>query len=172
MPADDAAAFTQLYREHHAAVLAYCRRRCRGDADARDAVAETFVVAWRRFGDVPPRPLPWLLGVARRVLANQRRGDSRRSALAERVAVTAPLAAAAPDDAATDRLTVRAALARLSADDQEVLRLWAWDALPAAGAAAVLGCTTGAFHARLLRAKRRLRGELPEPHLDPRSTHA
>jgi RNA polymerase sigma-70 factor (ECF subfamily) len=169
---DDAAAFTRLYHEHHAPVLAYCRRRCAGESDARDAVAETFVVAWRRFDELPSQPLPWLLGVARRVLANQRRGDRRRSALTERVAATAPTATAGTEDRAADRLTIRAALARLSPHDQEVLRLWAWDALPAADAAAILGCSTSAFHVRLLRAKRRLRSELPDASLDPRSAHA
>jgi RNA polymerase sigma-70 factor (ECF subfamily) len=36
---------------------------------APDVVAETFLVAWRRLDDVPADPLPWLYGVARRVLA-------------------------------------------------------------------------------------------------------
>ena len=38
-------------------------------------VAETFVVAWRRIAHVPiDGSLPWLYAVARRLLANQRRG--------------------------------------------------------------------------------------------------
>ncbi len=68
--------FEQLYRQHAGAVLAYARRRTTQEA-ADDAVAEVFLIAWRRVDDVPAEPLPWLLGVARRVLANQRRGERR-----------------------------------------------------------------------------------------------
>lgn len=32
-------------------------------------VAETFLVAWRRLDELPDEAKPWLLGVARRVLA-------------------------------------------------------------------------------------------------------
>ena len=56
----------------------------RPDGDlAQDAVSETFLVAWRRLADVPTGAdtLPWLYGVARRVLANQRRGNQRRADL-------------------------------------------------------------------------------------------
>lgn len=44
--------------------------------DAADAVAETFLVAWRRLPEVPSgeEARPWLYGVARRTLANQRLG--------------------------------------------------------------------------------------------------
>ena len=64
--------FERLYRANYDRVLAYGLRRTDPER-ARDATAETFVVAWRRLADVPPDPLPWLLGVARRVLANERR---------------------------------------------------------------------------------------------------
>ncbi len=52
-------------------------------------MAETFLVAWRRLDDVPADALPWLYGVARRVLANERRSAGRRAALEQRVATTA-----------------------------------------------------------------------------------
>lgn len=53
-------------------------------ADAADAVAETFLVAWRRLGEVPDgrEARLWLFGVCRRVLANHRRGELRRRHLA------------------------------------------------------------------------------------------
>ncbi|MDP9307680.1 MAG: hypothetical protein M3P15_05160 [Actinomycetota bacterium] len=53
---------------------------------AQDIVAETFTIAWRRFDDVPEEPLPWLYGVARRVLANQRRSLRRLTALRRKLA--------------------------------------------------------------------------------------
>ena len=49
-------------------------------------MAETFLVAWRRLDDVPADALPWLYGVARRVLANQRRSADRGAALERRLA--------------------------------------------------------------------------------------
>jgi RNA polymerase sigma-70 factor, ECF subfamily len=39
------------------------------------------LTAWRRLDEVPDPALPWLLGVARRVVANQRRGEQRRERL-------------------------------------------------------------------------------------------
>jgi RNA polymerase sigma-70 factor (ECF subfamily) len=80
----DASRFEALYREHYAAVLAYARRRIPGRAD--DVVSETFLVAWRRLDDVPSDGLPWLYGVARRVVADVRRSAGRQQALAERLA--------------------------------------------------------------------------------------
>ena len=76
--------FEALFRAHAGAVRTYVRRR--SDAEgADDVVAEVFLVAWRRLGDVPEDPLPWLLGVARRVLANRRRRASRDAALLNRI---------------------------------------------------------------------------------------
>ena len=80
--------FRHVYAEHVDRVLGYALRRTDRPEDAADVVAETFLVAWRRLGDVPeePRTRLWLYGVARRVLANQRRGERRRTSLGERLA--------------------------------------------------------------------------------------
>ncbi|MFZ1925057.1 MAG: RNA polymerase sigma factor [Solirubrobacteraceae bacterium] len=77
--------FELLYAKYAPAVKAYVLRRAAAST-ADDVVAEVFVVCWRRFEDVPVDPLPWLLGVARRVLSTQRRGERRRGALHERLA--------------------------------------------------------------------------------------
>ena len=77
----DDGAFEELYAAQYGDLLRYALRRVQEPADAADVVAETWVIAWRRRGDLPPnseRRL-WLFGVARRVLANQRRGQLRRS---------------------------------------------------------------------------------------------
>jgi RNA polymerase sigma-70 factor (ECF subfamily) len=68
--------FESLFRDHYAAVRGYALRRAPRDM-APDVVAETFLVAWRRLDDVPADALPWLYGVARRVLANARRSADR-----------------------------------------------------------------------------------------------
>jgi hypothetical protein len=57
---------TELYDRHGRDVLAYALRRASPD-DAADAVADTFLVAWRRLAEVPAEPEArlWLYGVAR-----------------------------------------------------------------------------------------------------------
>ncbi|RSN01156.1 RNA polymerase subunit sigma-24 [Nonomuraea sp. WAC 01424] len=75
--------FEELYTEHYAAVSGYVRRRTDDPHDTADVIAETFTTAWRRRGCWPAgdRARLWLYGVARRTLANHRRGESRREGL-------------------------------------------------------------------------------------------
>jgi len=159
-----------LWRDHGPAVARYARRRV-ALAEVDEVVAETFVVAWRRLGEVPDPPLPWLLGVARGVSANVQRAARRRDALHDRLAA----GPGGPDrsdrgdpgTSAGDRTAgVRAALARLREDDRELLLLLAWDGLSHDDAARSLGCSRGTLTVRLHRARRRLRAELdrsPQP---------
>lgn len=164
-PMDDdphARRFALLFDSHRRAVLGYALRRVDDPADAADAVAETFLIAWRRLRDVPldPEARAWLLGVARRVLANQRRGARRQVGLAERLAFELPALVAALEPPSETDLTVRRALARLSDEDREVLLLAAWDGLTPAEIASVIGARPVTVRSRLHRARRRLRAEL------------
>lgn len=146
--------FEDIFDANVRAVAAYARRRTTpGDAD--DVVAETFLVAWRRLGEVPSEAKPWLLGVARRVLANQRRAAGRRAALVERVAVEVRL-----EPELVQGSPILLALSHLSEGDREVLCLHAWDELSTSEAAVVLGCSRTAAKVRLHRARGRLRTEL------------
>jgi RNA polymerase sigma-70 factor (ECF subfamily) len=159
------ARFEALYRAHAGAVLAYARRRTDG-ATADDVVADVFLTAWRRLADVPSDPLPWLLGIARRVLANRRRGEARTAALHDRLVTTAT--SQASDDRRGGSLDekVEDALRALSDRDREILLLVAWDGLEPARAARALGVRPGAFAVRLHRARRRLAKLLAEPDAD------
>ena len=65
-------------------MVAYVRRRAPQDA-VDDTVGETFLVAWRRLERVPTQELPWLLAVARNVLATHQPGVVRRRALTLRL---------------------------------------------------------------------------------------
>ena len=76
--------FELLYAKHAPVVKAYVLRRA-DPTTADDVVADVFVVCWRRFEVIPTDPLPWLLGVAWRVLSTQRRGERRRGALRDRL---------------------------------------------------------------------------------------
>jgi len=141
-------------------MLGYALRRVSCAEDAADAVAETFFVAWRRLDDLPEgegRRL-WLYGVARRVLANQRRGERRRLALGELLA--RDLHGVHEDPVPCDREPVRRAWAALREADREVLGLATWEGLGTRELAAVLGCSRTAAKLRLHRARRRFAGEL------------
>jgi RNA polymerase sigma-70 factor (ECF subfamily) len=153
--------FETLFHRHADAVFAYALRR--SDADtAQDVVAETFTVAWRRFDDVPESALPWLLGVARRVLANSRRSSSRQDALALRLVEQPNGPIADPTGEVDVRLTARAALEHLSPTEREAIELLAWEGLTSAEAAEVLGCSRRVFAVRVHRGRRRLRRSLSE----------
>jgi RNA polymerase sigma factor (sigma-70 family) len=158
------ARYQRTYRQHHEAVLRYCFRRTARD-DAPDAAAEVFVVAWRRLDDLPSgdETLPWLYGVARRVLSNRWRSDRRRARLLRRVRSIAPGQPVEPESVVVQReedQQVHDALDRLRAGDREVLRLAAWEGLSTREISLVLGCTPQAAEKRLYRAKGRLAHEL------------
>jgi RNA polymerase sigma factor (sigma-70 family) len=159
---DDERRFGGLFEEHRRAVLGYALRRVADPADAADVVAETFLTAWRRLEDVPrgEAERPWLLGVARRVLANQRRGARRHAGLTERLAADLATQVAALEPAAEHEHGLSAALARLPGDDRELLLLVAWEGLTPAQIAVVTGARGVTVRARLHRARRRLRAEL------------
>ncbi len=150
--------FERCFRDNYAAVLAFAIRRMSNRAAAEDAAAETFAVAWRRRQLIPPEPLPWLYGIALRVVANQHRSGRRRRRLDERLAQEARARAASPEpvDGLHRRDAFSRAFARLSEGEREVLRLVAWEGLETREAAAVLGCSGAAFRVRLHRARRQL----------------
>lgn len=154
---DRAQQFETLYAEHQARVLAYVLRRTASADDAADVVAETFLVAWRRLDDAPTCEVHlWLYGVARRLLANHRRGELRRTQLSE--ALRRDLAAHDPVPARSGELDELAAAFRsLSDRDRELLALDAWEQLDAGEIAAVMGCSRNAARIRLHRARQRLR---------------
>lgn len=164
------ARFDALFTEHQRHVLAYAMRRAQTLADAEDVAAETFAIAWRKLDAIPTtEPLPWLYAVARRVLANHRRGTGRRERLAALLRVEdAPTPMRAGDDLDGPAF---AALASLSPADQELLRLVAWEELGNQQIAAVLGITPNAVAIRLHRARARfadaLAGESREDVKDP-----
>jgi RNA polymerase sigma-70 factor (ECF subfamily) len=161
VPEDNLARFEQLYREHVGALFAYALVRTPPEL-AEEAVEETFLVAWRRMSDLPDEPRPWLCGVARRVMANQRRARDRRGALDQRIIAWRAMALDGDDPAeqVTERSTAIAALGRLSERDRELLCLTAWCELTAEESARVLGCSKATLLMRLHRARRRFESAL------------
>ncbi len=156
--------FQAIYEAHYAAISAYARRRTAGPVDSQDIVAETFTIAWRRLAELPDADaaLPWLYGVARRVMANQRRGNRRRADLSTRLGGQQAGAGDVESEvlAAEDRRTVLAALSRLRPADQEILRLAVWEELSHRDIAVVVGCSEASVAVRLHRARTRLGREI------------
>jgi RNA polymerase sigma-70 factor (ECF subfamily) len=144
----------ELFEVHHRALLAYAARRTPTLTDAEDVVAEVFLVAWRRLDDVPAGDgaLPWLYGVARKTIGNQRRGLFRRRRLRDRLEQTAERPTIPTPTGGQPALD---ALELLSASDQELLRLVAWEELSHAEIAAVMGISVNAVAIRLHRARAR-----------------
>jgi RNA polymerase sigma-70 factor (ECF subfamily) len=170
------AAFDALFRAHYADVLRYALRRLSDRAAAEDIAADTFVVAWRRFDAIPQDEFPWLLGIARHAIQNQKRSERRRSRLIARLHAHPHKRDQDPTEslASADDEDVLAALSRLDERDQEVLRLAAFEGLDPQRAAAVLGCSRGALAVRLHRARKRLAKQLmadPQPSPQARARH-
>ncbi|MGH8961773.1 MAG: RNA polymerase sigma factor [Acidimicrobiales bacterium] len=157
----DVERFTTLFDSCRPRVVAYARRHVERDA-VEDVVAETFLIAWRRLADVPGDPLPWLLVVARNVIANHHRALARRDRLAVEVAALQRVLPAGPP-AAEDmvaRSDLLNALASLSGLEREALLLTGWDGLSDVQAARVCGCSPRTFRVRLHRARKRLEREV------------
>ncbi|MBN1837868.1 MAG: hypothetical protein JW820_18570, partial [Spirochaetales bacterium] len=116
--------FEDLYAAHSGEVYGYALRRGANRADAEDVVVETFLVCWRRLEKVPDPGLPWLLGVTRRVLANQRRGKRRYLALRDKISASLyRCSTLASDPPSQDPYDLKEALATLSDEDHDVLAL-------------------------------------------------
>ena len=170
MANDDITRFESIYRQNFRAILRFTLARLDPEA-AKDAAAETFLICWRRLEDVPSDAAPWLFGVAKKVIAGQLRSTTRREALRARLEVVGAgrTTTRGIDDEVVQRTLVLAALASLSENDREVLKLAVWDELSARVAATALGISRVAYGVRLHRARHRLSAALAEAdELGPR----
>ena len=166
-------AFTELYRRHAAAVFRYAISRLGRDV-ADDLVAETFLVAFERrntYDAAVPGALPWILGIATRLIRRRRRQEAdlwRLVAAVGGVGGDGTLHSGHdPSDEIDARLdadtavkSISAAIARLPKRDRDVLMLSAWSELDSAGIAIALGIPEGTVRSRLHRVRRILRTQL------------
>lgn len=149
--------FRTIYDANYSRLVGYAMRRVSSPEDAADAVAETFLIAWRRLDQVPVGvdARLWLYGTARRVLANQRRAGLRRTRLSERLAVELSTATVNPTDGRDESAAAAHAFRRLSRSDRDLLGLVAWEGLTPSELGSVLGCSANAAKIRVHRARRR-----------------
>lgn len=162
--------FADLYRRYQRHIQAYCARRIDPQL-VDDAVAETFLVAWRKIEQMPvgDQILPWLYGVARLELAHQWRHAARRRRLVERLQGVARVDVLSADVyilRSVEYDLVAKAASRLRRIDQEVLRLTLWEELSYVDAATVLEISPEAVKQRLFRARQNLTREYRRLDLD------
>lgn len=143
-------------------VYAYVAYRIGDGPDAEDVTSEVFERALRHLRDYDPcrgDPVAWLLGIARRAIADY--AASRATPVGEVRETASPTNL---EEQAVLRLTLTAALARLSERDRELLALRYGADLTARQIADLLGLTTNAVEVALHRTLARLRARLaPEP---------
>jgi RNA polymerase sigma-70 factor, ECF subfamily len=154
------ARFIEIYESSYRHVYAYCRRRTSADR-VDDAVADTYLTVWRKIDEVPTGDecLPWLYGVAYRVLGHQYRGASRSGRLAQKLASVGADPISLPEEYVVMRDECRLvleALGSLKPADQEILRLTVWEEISHAEAAVALGISQGAARQRLHEARKNL----------------
>lgn len=139
-------------------LLAYFQRRVDPREDAADCLSDTLMVLWRNIATLPADAdelRAYSYGVARNVLANQRRGRGRRTALAERLrGHLREHVNPHTDVEATD------VLGQLNKQDRELVTLVALDGFSVQEAGAHLGLRPEAARARYSRARARLRKQL------------
>lgn len=148
----------ELFKAHAAVVLAYVMRRGTQHIDAEDIVAETFLVCFRRISEVPEDALPWLLGVARKMLSHRVRAERRRRCLTAKLLEEIVDPTGHVSRSTTDaRMPVFTALRRLPLRERKVARLVILEDLSPEGAAKALGLTRKAVYCHLARARAKLR---------------
>jgi RNA polymerase sigma-70 factor, ECF subfamily len=149
------ARFEGLVAEVHEPVMRYLRRRATVH-DADDVMGEVLLTLWRRLDVVPDEArLPWCYAVARRTLANHRRGERRRLQLVGKLEAH-PGPRHVDPAGAGGHPELAAALAALDDHDRELVTLWAWEELEPREIALVLGTTPNAVSLRLTRLKKKI----------------
>ena len=167
----EVSAFAKTYGAIHGPFARYCASRCLGadDGTLDDVMQEAILGALERMPAPvsPQRLLAYLIGVAKRQLANRLRAAEVRERYARQR--RRQLRRRLPDDpdAAVELALVLEAVDRLPERAREALLLTALSGLTLRELAAVQGGTEAAAKARVHRARKRLLAVLAEPNRAP-----
>lgn len=154
--AGDTAALGELFVEHGDRVYRTALRLTGNGSDAEDITQELFVrlpAALRGFTGGQASFASWIRRVAVRQALMQLRGARRR----REVSVDGVASLVARTDEALERLTIEAALARISGEHRTVFLLKEVEGLDHAEIAELLGISIANSQVRLHRARRELR---------------
>ena len=170
--ARDPQLFEEFYRRHVDAMTSFVARRVADPHTVADLTAEIFLAVLDSAHTYRPSrgsERAWLYGIARNVVAGERRRVARESDRDRRISGRRLLE---PDDIARleDKLDAEspgrralAALERLPAGERAVLELVAVDELTVGEAATALGISQVAARVRLHRARKSLREQAESP---------
>jgi RNA polymerase sigma factor (sigma-70 family) len=156
-----------IFDRHAAEILRYVHARL-GPGLAEDAVAETFLAAFRnraRYDPARADVRPWLYGIATRVIGKHRRAERQQQRLVHSIEADRAvddIAERCAERVAADRLRpgIAAAVSRLSRPDRDLLLLIAWAELTYGEAAQALGVPVGTIRSRLSRIRAKTREAL------------
>ena len=128
--AGDEQALRVAYDRWGGLVHAFCLRSLASRADAEEAAAQVFIKAWRGRATLEAGRGSlgsWLLGIARREIADVHRAAARERQLRAALAQLRPVEVAADD--LVDRLLVADELSRLPREQQRAVSLAFYDGL-------------------------------------------
>lgn len=159
--------FESVVTDHSAVLLCLARKMVPSLAiDPEDLVQDTLERAWRARGTfrVGAAERPWLVAILCNRAREISRGERTRWGLRGVLTLGGGKAPIGADDAEEDEAdeVVRRALATLPLHERAALVLNVCGQLNAAEVAAVLGCSTGAAHKRIQRARAHLVRQLAE----------
>lgn len=156
--------FGEIFDRHAQAIFRFLGRRI-GPDDAGDVLGDVFVAAFEargRFDQRYPTALPWLYGIATRLLGKHFRKRACELRALERLVGQADAydhadAVCAAEDARIELRAMAKVLEELPAAEREALLLYAWEDLTYGEIADALGIPVGTVRSRLNRVRQRLR---------------
>ena len=162
--AGDEVALRETYDRWGGLVHAFCVRSLASRADAEEATAQVFVNAWRgRSGfDASRGSLAgWLLGIARRAVADISSAAARERALREALEQVRPVEEErTTPDQLVDRLLVADAMAQLRPEQRQAVGLAFYDGLTHSQVASTMGLPLGTAKTHIRRGLAVLRRRL------------
>lgn len=166
--AQDVDALAAVYDRYHRAVWSVTLRTTGSDHLAQEALQDTFIRAWQAAGSYDPsRPLgPWLMTVARRTSLDLLRREFRPTRGGHEQEQDAVIDAPGIDEAWLS-WAVQEALAQLTEEEREIVRLSFFEDLTQAQISERLKIPVGTVKSRSHRAHRRLAELLAHVRDDP-----